>query len=48
MNAERSEKLEFHRDMQAVVKLYCLRGKTSTKTYEKMISVYVDNYLSQT
>ncbi len=34
--------------MHAVVKFYCLRGKTPTKMFEKLKSVYGNDYLSQT
>ncbi len=46
MDAETNEKYELRCDMWTVVKFYCLRGKTSTKKFEKMKSVYDDDCLS--
>ncbi len=48
MDAETNEKCELHSDMWALVKFYCLRGNTPTKTFEKMKSFYGDDCLSRT
>ncbi len=43
MDAETNEKCELCWNMRAVVKFYCLKGKTQTKTFEKMKFVYGDD-----
>ncbi len=48
MDAETNKKRELHCDMRAVMKFYCLRENTPTKTFEKIKFVYGDNFLSQT
>ncbi len=42
MDAETNKKCELPSDMWAVVKFYCSRGKTPTKMFEKMKSIYAD------
>ncbi len=46
MDAATNEKCELCCDMRAVVKFYRLKGKISTKTFEKMKSIYSDDCLS--
>ncbi len=42
-----AEKRELRRNMRAVVKFYCLRNKTATKTFKKIKEVYGDDCLSR-
>ncbi len=42
MDAEINEKCESRRNMRALVKFNCLKGKTSKKKFEKMKSIYND------
>ncbi len=46
MDTRTYEKHELYRDMQAVLKFYCLRGNTPTKTTEKMKSVHGNNCMN--
>ncbi len=46
MDAATNEKHQLRLDMQAVVKFYRLRGKTPTKTFEKMKFIYDNDCLS--
>ncbi len=48
MDAVTNEKCELHRDIEAVVTFYCLRGNTPTKLFEKMKSVHGKDCLSCT
>ncbi len=46
MDAKTNEKCKLHNNMRTLVKFSCIRRKTSTKTFEKMTSVYSDDCLS--
>ncbi len=48
MDAKANKERELCRDMQAVMKFYCLRGKSSSKSFVKMKCIYSDDCLSRT